>query len=113
VKNDEQLRQELIAELNLSPLVGAAQIYVSVLNGDVKLTGRVSSVQERAEAERIAYTVAGVNLVSLAIGIVSPDSIVRSDIEMIRSADAASRWCYAAGEAGTELIKYEWDSSGI
>src|SRR5450432_3929101 len=109
MKTDQELLEDVIAELKLNRLVGAAQIYVSVLAGVVKLAGRVGSVQERLEAERTVHTVSGVRGVSLSIGIVSAACIVRSDLEMTRSAAEASHWLSLPDQHTDTRLKYEWD----
>jgi BON domain len=82
VKTDEQLLEDVVAELRLNPLVGAAQIYVSVTDGVVTLAGRVNSIHERSEAERTVRSISGVNGISLEIGIVFRGSTLQNEPEM-------------------------------
>ena len=52
MKNDKQIQQDVMAELNWEPSVNAAHIGVEVSDGVVTLAGHVSNYAEKLNAER-------------------------------------------------------------
>lgn len=57
---DEKARQQLCAQL---AALGASDVQVSVLSGEVRLSGSVSSEAARSEAEALAHALPGVKSV--------------------------------------------------
>lgn len=60
LSDDEKMREDIKEALNASPTVEASEINVSVINGDVTLSGVVKSNFIRQEAENCVENVAGV-----------------------------------------------------
>jgi osmotically-inducible protein OsmY len=77
---DEELRQQVIDELEFEPTLNAANIGVAVSGNVVTLTGHVSSYAEKIAAERAAKRVKGVHGIAEEIEIRFPeDKKVRDD----------------------------------
>jgi len=90
MKDDEQLRRDVLAELEYDPSIDARKIGVAVEDGIVTLTGEVSSFAEKWNAERAAERVEGVR------GIVNKIEVKivgdYSDTDIAREAADALRW---------------------
>ena len=52
MKSDEELRRDVLAELEYDPSIDARKIGVAVVDGIVTLTGEVPSFAEKWNAER-------------------------------------------------------------
>jgi len=90
MKDDDQLRRDVLAELEYDPSIDARKIGVAVEDGIVTLTGEVSSFAEKWNAERAAERVEGVR------GIVNKIEVKivgdYSDTDIAREAADALRW---------------------
>jgi osmotically-inducible protein OsmY len=90
MKSDEELRRDVLAELEYDPSIDARKIGVAVEDGIVTLTGEVSSFAEKWNAERAAERVEGVR------GIVNKIEVKivgdYSDTDIAREAADALRW---------------------
>jgi len=90
MKSDEELRRDVVAELEYDPSIDARKIGVAVEDGIVTLTGEVSSFAEKWNAERAAERVEGVR------GIVNKIEVKivgdYSDADIAREAADALRW---------------------
>jgi osmotically-inducible protein OsmY len=90
MKSDEELRRDVLAELEYDPSLDARKIGVAVEDGIVTLTGEVSSFAEKWNAERAAERVEGVR------GIVNKIEVKivgdYSDTDIAREAADALRW---------------------
>ena len=71
MKNDVQIQQEVVAELDRDGGVPAGAIGVEVHQGVVKLAGCISDSAIKSNAERDARRVAGVTRVVMDMGIES------------------------------------------
>jgi len=69
MKNDMQIQQEVLSELEHDDSVPAGAIGVEVHNGVVKLAGCISDFMIKRSAERDALRVAGVTSVVLDLGV--------------------------------------------
>ena len=91
VKTDNQITDDVIAELAWDPAVTIADLSVSTNNGEVELKGTADTYGTKMEAEDAAYRVAGVKSVDNDI-VVDPAALgLRSDADIaadIRSAFA-------------------------
>lgn len=67
MKTDEQLRQDVLTELQWEPSIDAKRIIVDVEEGNVFLRGQVSHGTEKADAERVALRVSGVRSVTVEL----------------------------------------------
>ena len=88
VKTDNQITQDVLAELAWDPAVTIADLRVSTDHGRVELKGTADTYGTKLEAEDAAYRVAGVKSVDNDID-VDPAAFQRSDADIaadIRSA---------------------------
>jgi len=72
MKTDEQLRQDVLTELQWEPSIDAKRIIVDVDEGNVILRGHVSHGLEKLNAERVALRVSGVRSVAVEMDIATP-----------------------------------------
>ena len=90
MKSDEELRRDVLAELEYEPSIDARKIGVAVEDGIVTLTGEVPSFAEKWNAERAVERVEGVR------GIVNKIEVKPigefSDADIAREAADALRW---------------------
>jgi osmotically-inducible protein OsmY len=90
MKDDEQLRRDVLAELEYDPSIDDRKIGVAVEDGIVTLTGEVSTFAEKWNAERAVERVEGVR------GIVNKIEVKivgdYSDTDIAREAADALRW---------------------
>jgi osmotically-inducible protein OsmY len=69
MKNDTQIQQDVIAELEQDESLEAGSIGVEVHHGVVKLAGRISDAEVKSRAAQDASRVDGVTRVVLDMGI--------------------------------------------
>ena len=90
MKSDEELRRDVLAELEYDPSIDARKIGIAVEDGIVTLTGEVPSFAEKWNAERAVERVEGVR------GIVNKIEVKPigefSDADIAREAADALRW---------------------
>ena len=92
MKNDTEIAQHVTEELRWTPEVEEKDIAVMVTNGVVALTGFVSTVRERAAAERAAKRVGGVRAMANDLQVRPHTTDSRSDPDLARAAaDAIER----------------------
>lgn len=72
MKNDIQIQQEVLAELNHDQKVPAGSVGVEVHHGVVKLAGTASDPAIKQNAERAARRVDGVKNIVMDIGVPQP-----------------------------------------
>jgi osmotically-inducible protein OsmY len=94
MKNDAQLRRDVINELVLEPLIIATHIGVTVKDGVVTLFGHVNSFFQRAVVGWTVKRVPGVQGLAMKIGVRLPDQ------EAWR--EAATAYCEQQGKAVVE-----------
>ncbi|POZ60370.1 MULTISPECIES: BON domain-containing protein [Chromobacterium] len=85
MKNDIQLQQDVMAELNWDPSISSSHVGVSTNDGVVTLTGHVCSYAEKWAAERAALRVAGVKALAIEMDVELPNSDRREDADISRS----------------------------
>jgi osmotically-inducible protein OsmY len=95
VRNDQQLRDDLLAELNCEPRLDARYIGVSVASGIVALTGHVASFAEKLAAGAAARRVGDVKALVDKVDVVLPAGTERPDVDI--ASDIAAR---LRGQAG-------------
>lgn len=93
MKTDAELRQHVIDELYSEPALDANTISVTVKDGLVHLSGRVSALPRRAIAERAAQRVAGVRGVTQELTIALSYESFRTDFEIAEETSNALKWC--------------------
>ena len=69
MKNDTQIQQDVISELESDEALDAGSIGVEVHHGVVKLAGRISDAEVKSRAAQDARRVDGVTSVVLDMGI--------------------------------------------
>jgi len=90
--SDNQLRQDVIDELEFEPSVNAAHIGVAVDGGVVTLTGHVSSYAEKLAAEAAARRIQGVRAIAQEIEVRYPSDKKTADDEIAKRALDIMRW---------------------
>jgi osmotically-inducible protein OsmY len=79
MKTDQDLKNDVLAELAWDPRLHSNEIGVIAKDGAVTLTGMVRSYAERLAAERAAKRVKGVRAIAQAIEVKLPEQIAQSD----------------------------------
>ncbi len=92
MKEDLQLQQRVIDELEFEPQVDAAHIGVSVRDGVVTLSGHVSSFVEKFAAERAVRRVKGVKAVAQELQVQLPSEAKTADDEIAARAVNILNW---------------------
>jgi osmotically-inducible protein OsmY len=92
MKTDNQIQQDVIAELLWEPSVSAGDIVVAVKDGIVTLAGQVTSYAEKWDAERVAKRVVGVKALAIELDVNLPGSSHRTDVDIARAVDNALQW---------------------
>ena len=85
----KDIRQAVEAELTFDPLVDAANITVTNINGEVALNGTVPNYPQYLEASAAAQRVAGVTDVHNHLEVVLPDNDYRDDAMLTTAANNA------------------------
>jgi len=79
---DNQLQQDVLAELKWEPKISSSHIGVEVSSGVVTLSGHVDSFAEKWHAEQAAKRVPGVKILAVELDIMLPNDNKRSDTEI-------------------------------
>jgi osmotically-inducible protein OsmY len=109
MKTDDELQQDVLAELAWEPSVNAAQIGVEVKDGVVTLAGHVGSFIEKWEAERAAQRVSGVRGLAVEMDVKLPGSSQRIDADIVRSAENTLQWMtYVPQDSIKVMVERGW-----
>lgn len=92
IRSDEDIRAEVIEELQWGPRVQANEIGVAVKDGIVILTGWVDSYLKKVAAEEAAHRVPGVKAVANDIEVRLPAFPERTDADIAAAVVNALRW---------------------
>lgn len=92
MNTDQELRQQVLAELKWDLALEAEGILVHVSDGVVTLSGEVSSNAERWHAEEAVSHISRVVELINNIQVVLPAHHVRTDSDIVAAADAALLW---------------------
>lgn len=92
MKTDNQLKQDVKAELEWEPSIHASEIGVEVTDGIVTLTSHVGIYAEKLRAEHAAQRVAGVKALAVEIDVTLPGPSKRTDADIARTLDNVSDW---------------------
>lgn len=92
MKNDRQIKQDVMDELAWEPSIKENEIGVEVKDGIVTLAGHLSSYAEKHTAERATLRVAGVKGVAVEIDVKLPGSNERTDADIVQAAQFALQW---------------------
>lgn len=91
-REDQDLRQAVLDELECEPSIETNAIGVAVENGVVTLAGRVDSFTKKLAAERCAQRIPGVKAVAEEIEIEIPSLHRRNDTDIAEAAVTALTW---------------------
>ena len=92
MKTDQQLKSDVIAELQWNTAIDPAHVGVAVLDGVVTLSGQVDSLLHKHAAERAVRRVAGVRGIAMDLGVKLPFGQKRSDADIARAVLHALAW---------------------
>lgn len=92
MRTDNQLKQDVLAELRWEPSVTAAHIGVTARDGIVTLSGHVATYAEKHGAETAAGRVKGVKGIAEEIEVMLPLNVSRGDDDMARAAVQRLGW---------------------
>ena len=92
MKNDSELKRDVLAELSWDPLVPETKVGVAVTDGVVTLTGHLDSYAEKIAAKRAAQRVAGVKAIALELSVIPVGVHQRSDTEIAEAIEHALSW---------------------
>ena len=92
MKEDLQLKKDVLDELQWEPSINAAEIGVAVSDGIVSLTGYVDSFLEKWAAETATQRVSGVKALTNEIQVRLPNSSQRTDEDIAKAALNALEW---------------------
>ena len=106
MKEDLQLQQRVIDELEFEPSVNAAHIGVSVHDGVVTLSGYVASYVEKFAAERIVRRIKGAKALAMELEVRLPSDHKTADDEIAARAARILNWDVAVPH-GRISIKVE------
>jgi len=84
MKNDVQIQQDVVAELDREPNVTNGTIGVEVHHGVVKLAGRVDDAEIRQNAKVAASAVDGVTTVVMDVDVAGAGTIPQSTGDITR-----------------------------
>jgi osmotically-inducible protein OsmY len=92
MSNDQQIQQDVLAELGWDARVAPNEVGVSVKDGVVTLSGQVDSYSKKWAAEEAALRVRGVKAVANDIEVRLPSDDQRSDADIAEAAIGALKW---------------------
>lgn len=92
MKNDSELKRDVLAELSWDPLVPETRVGVAVTDGVVTLTGHLDSYAEKIAAKRAAQRVSGVKAIALELNVIPVGVHQRSDTEIAEAIEHALSW---------------------
>ena len=92
MRKDEDIRADILDELQWDPEVDMADISVTVADGAVTLSGTVSSYTERRAAERAVRRVRGVIAIAQDIRVELANELVADDSELARRIAHVLEW---------------------
>lgn len=104
MKSDQQLKQDVIAELAWEPAVNASQIGVEVKDGIVTLAGHVGSFTEKWQAEQAAQRVCGVKGLAVELDVNLPGMSNRTDADIARSVENTLQWQSFLPKGGVKVM---------
>jgi len=92
MKTDQELKRDVLDELNWQPSLRNEEIGVAVKEGVVTLSGEVSSYSKKYEAERAAESVHGVKAVAVDLTVKLAHPFVHTDTEIAHAVVYALKW---------------------
>ncbi len=92
IKNDLQIEQDVIAELEWDAAIDATQLAVEVSDGVVTLAGHLNNFAEKWYAERAVQNIAGVKALAIKIDVALTASTLRKDTDIAHIAENVLQW---------------------
>jgi osmotically-inducible protein OsmY len=109
MRTDNELKHDVLDELEWEPSVDAAQIGVIAKDGIVTLTGYVPNFSEKLHAERVVKTVKGVRAVANDIEVHLPGSSERTDADIAEASLNALKWHTSIGDSKVKVtVRNGW-----
>jgi osmotically-inducible protein OsmY len=103
--SDSEVQRCVEDELKWEPgLSHPSKIGVAVRDGVVTLSGSVDSYFEKWAAERAAKRVVGVNALAVELDVELPDSTIRTDADIARTAQNALEWSVSVPAGRVRVI---------
>lgn len=103
MKNDAELRKDVLDELSWDPKINATEVGVAVKDGVVTLTGHLTNYAQKYAAERAAQRVSGVKALAVEIEVRLASSDKRSDTDIAAAAKNALGWSVVVPESAIQL----------
>lgn len=103
MKTDEQLKQDVTAELAWDPATHATQIGVAVKDGVVTLSGHIETFAQKHAAVRAAQRVAGIRALAVELDVRLLHEHLRNDTEIATNAELALSWNTAVSPNAVQL----------
>lgn len=98
MKQDEEIQNDVMEELEWEPTINATEIGVAVKGGVVTLSGTVNSYLKKLAIEKAAKRVAGVKAVAEDIEVKPNGSFIRNDTELASAIINALKWHASVNE---------------
>lgn len=92
MRTDQEIRDDILAEIDWEPRVQSTEIGVTVKNGAVVLTGTVSNYAEKLAAEEAAKRVKGVRAIAEEIKVKIPSETRVGDEEIAERIANLFKW---------------------
>lgn len=92
MRTDQDIKNDILAELEWDPEIGMTEIDVTVVDGAVTLTGKVASYPERKAAERAVKRVKGVISIAEDIRVVFSSEPQCDDSSLARRIARVLEW---------------------
>lgn len=92
MKSDDDLRLDVIGELEREPGLDASSIGVATNDGVVTLSGHVNSYSEKIRAEKATQRVAGVRALAQEMEVRLPSKFIRDDEQIAEAVANALKW---------------------
>ncbi|HEX5075369.1 MAG TPA: BON domain-containing protein [Gemmatimonadaceae bacterium] len=109
-RSDNDIRKDVLAELDWEPSLRNDDIAVAVRDGVVTLSGFADSYADKWRAERVTSGINGVKAVANDIQVKLPSSSQRTDPDIARAAIDALKWNISVPQ---DRIKVKVDSGWV
>ena len=104
MKTDQQLQEDVLAELEFDPSIKTKKIFVMVTDGIVTLFGSVANFYEKWSVERAVKRVAGVAGIAEELTVQPFPSTKRTDTEIAAAARLAIQWSLAIANEQIQIM---------
>jgi osmotically-inducible protein OsmY len=112
MKTNEELRRDVVDELNWDPILRDVVSGIGVVANDgvVTLSGLVNNYSQKLAAEQAAQRVSGVTVVAVDLEVKVPGLHIKTDTEIAQAVKNALKWNTAVSEG---LIDVKVDSGWV